>query len=230
LARAYPVMDNALELTRVLAVSDSPRTTSGDGAFAYKSDLLGGSLQVREARRIAGLLLEGADRTVWQQAIEVDNVLQKPTVASALRVARALRQRLERLEPPFWRALRDGDDELATQVAFCAALARDLLLLEFLETTVTDALAGRQAVLPGYSWAEFLEEHARRDPATQLWTQASRRKMGQIAIRILVEVGLLDNTVDLHLQSLFLRPELRQLLQDSGQHRVLSCLQRFAVG
>ena len=63
----------------------------------------------------------------------------KRTPASAQRNATAIRKRLERLEPDFWKALRDGDDELATQVAFCGALERNLLLLEFMETVMRDA-------------------------------------------------------------------------------------------
>lgn len=198
--------------------------------FRYDSDLLGGSLMVREARVIAGLLLEQPSEERWREAIEAENCLQKPTRASATRTARALRQRLQRLDAPFWQALRDGDDELASQITFCATLERNLLLLEFLETTVADALAGRQAVLPAYAWMEFLDEHARRDPATQAWTEASRRKMGQIVLRMLAEVGLLNSTRQRHLQTLILQPELRRLLTAGGQHRVLSCLQRFAVG
>ena len=98
--------------------------------FHYDSDLIGGSLMVRESRLIADLLLREATPEQWHQAIQIDNILQKRTPASAQRNATAIRKRLERLEPDFWKALRDGDDELATQVAFCGALERNLLLLE----------------------------------------------------------------------------------------------------
>lgn len=107
--------------------------------FHYDSDLIGGSLMVRESRLIADLLLREAIPEQWHQAIQIDNILQKRTPASAQRNATAIRKRLERLEPDFWKALRDGDDELATQVAFCGALERNLLLLEFMETVMRDA-------------------------------------------------------------------------------------------
>ena len=111
--------------------------------FNYNSDLIGGSLLVRESRVIAELLLANADDADWKQAIQVENRLQKRSPATAKRQANALRKRLERLDQPFWRALRDGDDELATQVAFVAALERNLLLVEFVETIVQDAFVLR---------------------------------------------------------------------------------------
>ena len=79
--------------------------------FSYDSDLIGGSLLVRESRVIAELLLEQANEEQWKQAIQTENRLQKRSPATAKRQAGALRKRLERLDEPFWRALRDGDDE-----------------------------------------------------------------------------------------------------------------------
>ena len=45
--------------------------------FHYDSDLIGGSLMVRESRLIADLLLREATPERWHQAIQIDNILQK---------------------------------------------------------------------------------------------------------------------------------------------------------
>jgi len=92
--------------------------------FSYDSDLIGGSLQVRESRIVSGLLVNDASADERNQAIRVENRLPKRAPATAKRIAQSIRKRLERMEPEFWRALRDGDDDLATQVAFCAARER----------------------------------------------------------------------------------------------------------
>lgn len=192
--------------------------------FRYDSDLIGGSLLVRECRIIAELLLEQADEERWQQAIYIENRLQKRSPATARRQARALRQRLERLDEPFWRALRDGDDELATQVAFVAALERNLLLVEFVETVLRDALILRAEKLAQYQWLDFLEDRAHRDAAIEDWTESSKKKMGQVAFRILAEVGLLQSTRSLRLQHMLVRPEVNVLLEDSRRYRIKACL------
>lgn len=192
--------------------------------FRYDSDLIGGSLLVRECRVIAELLLAGVNEVEWKQAINVENRLQKRSPATSMRQARALRQRLERLDQPFWRALRDGDDELATQVAFVAALERNLLLVEFVETVVSDAFILRAENLAHYQWLDFLEDRSHRDPVIADWTESSKKKMGQVVFRILAEVGLLQSTRSLRLQHMLVRPEVKVLLEDSRRHRIKACL------
>ena len=157
--------------------------------FHYDSDLSGGSLMVRESRLIADLLLREATTEQWHQAIQVENVLQKRTMASAQRNATAIRKRLERLEPDFWKALRDGDDELATQVAFCGALERNLLLVEFMETMLREAYISQAQYLDSYIWLDFLDERSQRDPDICEWKESSNKKMGLVVFRMLAEVG-----------------------------------------
>ena len=192
--------------------------------FSYDSDLIGGSLLVREARIIADLLLSKADDAEWKRVIQTENRLQKRSPATAKRQASALRKRLERLDEPFWRALRDGDDELASQIAFVAVLERNLLLVEFVETVLRDAFILRAEKLAQYQWMDFLEDRAHRDPTIAGWTESSKKKMGQVVFRILAEVGLLQSTRSLRLQNILVRPEVNVLLEDSRRYRIKACL------
>lgn len=194
----------------------------------YDSDLIGGSLQVRESRIIADLMLTQATADQWQQVIFVENQLQKRSPATAKRVAQALRKRLERVEAPFWRAIRDGDDELATQATFCAVLERNLLLVEWIETVVADAITSRAGHLSLYQWNEFLDDRSHRDSRIGGWTESSRKKMGQVVFRILAEIGLLHDTRSLQLQKLMIRPETRQLLEQSSRHRLMACMEQMS--
>ena len=182
--------------------------------FHYDSDLSGGSLMVRESRLIADLLLREATTEQWHQAIQVENVLQKRTTASAQRNATAIRKRLERLEPDFWKALRDGDDELATQVAFCGALERNLLLVEFMETVLREAYISQAQHLDSYIWSDFLDERSQRDQDICEWKESSKKKMGQVVFRMLAEVGYLKSTRTLELQRVIVRAELSSLLEE----------------
>lgn len=193
--------------------------------FKYDSDLVGGSLMVRESRVIADLLLANATPEDWDVAIRVDNRLQKRSPSSAKRNAQAIRKRLERLESPFWRALRDGDEELATQVAFSASLERNLLLVEFIETVVADTYAIHAEAISPYQWMEFIDERAQRDASITDWKESSRRKMGQVAFRMLAEAGYLKSTRSGKLQNVIVRPELKELLEDSSRIRIKRCME-----
>lgn len=180
---------------------------------------------VRESRIVAGLLMDGVTPEQWDEAIRVENVLQKRSPASAKRNATAIRKRLERLEPAFWRALRDGDDELATQVAFCAALERNLLLVEFMETVLRDAYRSRAEKLDAFVWTDFLEDRSHRDPTICDWKESTRKKMGQVAFRMLAEVGYLKSTRTLELQHVLVRPEVRIMLEEHYKQRIRKCME-----
>ena len=198
--------------------------------FKYDSDLTGGSLMVRESRIIAELMLNNATSEEWDQAIRVDNLLQKRSPASAKRNAQAIRKRLERLEPEFWRALHDGDEELATQVAFCAALERNLLLVEFIESVVKDAYQTHSENLEVFQWADFLEECSNRDSAILDWSESTKKKMGQVVIRMLAEMGYIESTRNMKLQHVLIRPEVRVMLEDSYRQRIKNCMEVSSRG
>jgi hypothetical protein len=192
--------------------------------FSYDSDLVGGSLMVRESRIVADLLLNNAAPEEWEQAIMVENRLQKRAPATAKRLAQSIRKRLERMEPEFWRALRDGDDDLATQVAFCTALERNLLLVEFMERVVSDAYVTHAEKLETYQWDDFLEDCAHRDSVIHDWTRSSKKKMGQVVFRMLAEMGFVADTATLKLQNVIIRPEIKAMLADNYKRRLIECL------
>lgn len=180
---------------------------------------------VRESRIIADLLLKKVTPEQWDEQILELNVLQKRTAGAAKRNATAIQKRLKLLEPEFLRALRDGDDELATQVSFCGAMERNLLLVEFIETVIKDAYLTRSMKLDTYSWTDFLEDRSHRDDSINQWKESSKLKMGQILFRMLAEVGYLKNSKSLELQHVIVRPELAFLLDEFFKHRIKKCFE-----
>lgn len=192
--------------------------------FAYDSDLNGGSLMVRESRIVADLLLRGVSDSEWTQEIQIDNSLQKRSAATAERNARAILFRLKGLEPEFWKALRDGDDELATQVSFAAALDRNLLLVEFMEQVFKDLYVIKQKRIELYHWLDFLEDCGNRDKRIFGWKESTKKKMGQVVFRMLVEIGYLDSAKMKKLENIIVRPELREMLENTFRQRLLACM------
>jgi hypothetical protein len=192
--------------------------------FSYNGDLNGGSLMVRESRIIADLLLKNATDEEWKQRIQENNELQKRTPATAKRYSKAIRSRLERLEPEFWLALRDGDDELATQVGFVSVLKRNLLLLEFMEHVVKDAFDAHESALKPYQWLDFLDDCGNKDPKVHAWEESTKKKMGTVVFRILSEVGYLENARTKRLQNVLIRPEIKDMLKSTHKKRLLTSM------
>jgi hypothetical protein len=192
--------------------------------FSYNSDLNGGSLMVRESRLIADLLLKNATADEWHQSIQVENRLQKRSPASAKRNAQAIRKRLELMESEFWLVIRDGDTQLATQAVFCSVLERNLLLVEFLEQIFKDLYAVHAEKVELYHWMDFLEDCANKDTNIFDWQESTKKKMGQVIFRMLVEAGYLENSKSKRLQTVIVRPEIKNMLENTFRQRLLACM------
>lgn len=177
---------------------------------------------VRESRIVAALLLDEVNESAWKHDVLEYYVLQKNTKATEMRCAKTLRSWLELLPAEFLLALHDGDEELAGQVAFCATLQRNLLLLEFMERVVKGAYTAHEEQLYMYQWLEFVDECGQRDTHVFNWNESSLKKMGGTVFRMLAEAGYLISARSRKLQNVLVRPDLRVLLESAGRHRLLA--------
>src|SRR5438552_3472045 len=109
-----------------------------ESEMRYRADITAGALKVPESRIIADLLLRQVDAEGWNQAIVKDNVLQARNPATAIRLARLIRQRLELMKPDLLRLIRDGSGIVATHAVLAAAVKHSRLLGDFLDLVVRE--------------------------------------------------------------------------------------------
>lgn len=89
----------------------------------YRADITAGSLKVTESRIIAGLLLKGVDANGWKDAVVKRNVLRTRNAATATRLAKLIRDRLETIDADLWRLVRDGKGTVANELFSKSTLA-----------------------------------------------------------------------------------------------------------
>ncbi|MEI4516343.1 MULTISPECIES: DUF1819 family protein [unclassified Stenotrophomonas] len=191
----------------------------------YQADLSAGSLMLPESRIIAGLLLQRLDDAAWQNALRVENVLQKSAPATAVRQARLIRLRLESIDASVWSVIRDGDKEMATQLLFAAALKHSELLKDFLREVVADHARRLEHSLSVTAWDPFLHDCAGRDPAVATWSNSTRKKLVQVIIRILAEARYLESTRSLRLLPPHLHPVVRRSLLAAGEGQLVPMME-----
>ena len=104
----------------------------------YRADITAGSLKLKESRVIADLLLHGVSDAEWKDALGRHNLLQAKIPATAIRLARLIRGRLETMKPELWNLIRDGSTTVATQAVLACAIKHSALLGDFLDLVVRD--------------------------------------------------------------------------------------------
>ncbi len=192
----------------------------------YNAEISAGSLLPLESRRIAALLLTVPDEAAWRHAVEVENILQKKTPATARRQATLLRRRLTTLDAQAWAMISQSEHEVANQMLLAASVKHSHLLGDFLLKVYAHRQRRLEPALAPVDWHDFLAECAHRDPAVAGWSESTRAKLFQVIVRILVEAKYLENARTMKLTPRSLHPDVRRYLAARHETYVLDCLER----
>jgi hypothetical protein len=195
--------------------------------LTYKADIAGGSLKVYEARIIADLLLRNLSASEWRQAIELNNVLQKTSVATAKRQASLIKARLKLMTPELWTIIRDGTKPAATQAVFACAIAHSNLLRDFLIHDVRDHFRSGNLALTRSHWRSFVFACQERDPGMTVWSESTADKLGDSVLRILAEVGMLSDGERPLLQPVHYQSDVMDYLKRNKFDKVIRAMQVF---
>ncbi len=178
-----------------------------------------------ESRRIAALLMQSPTAAEWDQAIKVDNILQKATPSTAVRQTRLIRLRLAPLGPRLWALVADGEREVAAQALFAAALLHSALLHDFVRTVLVSHHRRLDTQINVHTWEPFLADCAAVDPAVATWTPATHAKLLQVILRILVEAQYLESSRTLRLRATHVHPQVKRLLHDLGHDDLIKTME-----
>ena len=190
----------------------------------YKADITAGSLKVAESRIVAGLLLRKVNADGWEKAIIEDNVLQTRSEATAIRIGRLIRKRLELMNPDLWRLVRDGTGTVATHAVLAAAVKHSPLLGDFLDLVVREQYRLFNTALSNKLWDEYLYDCRGRDPDMPIWNESTKKRLRSSVFQILVQAGYIENTRSKRLQTVHIASQVLQYLERHNEHYVLRCI------
>lgn len=205
-----------------MVVQALSRNISG---MRYSADITAGSLKVRESRIIADLLLRAVSDDDWDDAIYGKNLLQARSPATAKRLTRLIRNRLESMEPDLWRLVRDGSGNVATHAALAAAVKHSHLLGDFLDTVVREQFRVFNETLPKTLFDEFLRDCRGREPDMPEFTETTSKKLQTTVYYILVQGGYLSDTRRLRLQNVHIATSVMGYLEEHREEYVMRCMQ-----
>jgi hypothetical protein len=191
----------------------------------YRADITAGSLKLAESRHIADLLLRGADASGWADAIVGRNILQAKSPATARRLARLLRSRLEAMGPDLWLLVRDGKGSVAAHAAFAAAVKHSAVLADFLSLIVNEQYRVFGAALSNKMFDDFLDSCRERDPEMPQLNESTRRRLRSSVFQMLAQAGYLENTRSLKLQAVHVAGDVVNVLKRHHEDFVLRCMQ-----
>lgn len=202
-------------------LSKPPRIKLG----IYKADLTAGSLKIPESRIVADLLLRDVSAKEWKNAIYSDNILQTKTYETSRRLGNLIRSRLQTMEPPLWKLVRDGKGTVATHAALAAAVKHSRLLGDFLQFVVSEQYRLFSPSLSHRHFTDYLETCRERDPEMQQWSETTCERLRSSVFQILAQAGYIDSTRGCRLQTVHIAEQVLGYLQSHHEDYVLRCIQ-----
>jgi hypothetical protein len=191
----------------------------------YLGDLIGGSLMLRESQILAGLMLKEPTASEWNEAIVDENILQKPSAASAKRNASTIKKRLSGLNNRFLEKLAYCGTDEASQLMFAATLINSPLLADFMRTVVVDAIQMYRESLTVDDWHHFWQDRCRLYPALGEMSEASTYKVSQVAFKLIADAGYIDSTKNKQLLNVYISQDVKDILSEMDHDDVLQAME-----
>ena len=180
---------------------------------------------IAESRIIAESLLKKLPDNGWKKLIFEDNVLQKKSLNTASRNAYTLRKRLEPLGDAFIRTMLKASERAYIQLLMAAFLIHSPVVADFMRQSLAEA---RRTYKPGISptaWADFMEDRIRAIPELGGYSESTLIKMGNNAMKALVDSGYMDSSRNRQIQQVFILPEVRACLQELGRTDLIDVME-----
>lgn len=191
----------------------------------YRADITVGSLKIPESRIIADLLLRETDEVAWKKVLYEENILQTRSPTTAKKLTRLIRRRLEGMERPLWKLVRDGTGMVATHACLAAAVKHSPLVGDFLDLVVKDQYRIYEKKLTNKLFDEYLIDCRGRDPEMAEWKSSTRERLRSSVFQILAQSGYIDNTQAKTLQTVHIATEVLHYLETHHERYVLQCIQ-----
>lgn len=191
----------------------------------YKADLTAGALKLPESRLIADLLLRQVDAEGWKDAIVTKNILHARNPATARRLTRLIRNRLEVMGPDLWKLVVDGKGTVATHAVFAAAVKQSPLLGDSLKIAIAEQYRLFNTILSAKLFADYLEGCRERDPEMPQWNESTQARLRSSVFQMLAQAGYIESTRSLKLQTVHIADQVLSYLKANKEDYVLRCIQ-----
>jgi len=191
----------------------------------YIGDIIGGSLMVAESRVIAETLLKHLPEDDWKYLIIDKNVLQKNSPHSAIRFARTIKARIGPLGDDFLNSLIDADEGTCIQLLMMALLIHSPIEVDFMRDVLIEARRTYQESISPDAWQEFIDTRIRAMPKLGKYSESSIKKIGNNAIKILVDSGYLNTSRQKRIQRVYLLPDVKRWLSNLGRDDLIDVME-----
>lgn len=162
----------------------------------YSLSFTAASLRPEVARTLVEHFLRTDSWDAAKRTVLADNAVQARAPASAIRLEREIRKRLQTLTPCQIALLHDSTTDVCTNLAWLAAVKYSAFLFEFSAELMRLKWETHDRILRASDYERFVDEKAPHHPELARLTKSSAGKIRRVLLAMLREIGLLVSGPD----------------------------------
>lgn len=177
---------------------------------------------LREARIVAKLKLDGLTNEEIISVVKSNNLFQYPTEKMLGNIARVCLDRISFLEDiNMLQLLAYGNYESAKQIHFYSLLKKERLLREFMQNVIAQKFQDLDFHFAKSDVRAFIHHLKEFDSDVGQWSDKTLVKIGQVLVKILVEMGYIEKHTSNQLNPILIEYEVERLIIDNGDKHLL---------
>ncbi|EJK1281998.1 DUF1819 family protein, partial [Escherichia coli] len=170
-------------------------------------------------------LLRNLSDDKWNSLIIGDNILQKKSGQTAIRYARTIRCRIENLGTEFMTELLAVSERAYVQMLMVSLLIHSPIVADFMRLTLAEYRRTYKPSLTADAWSEFYDSRVQAYAELGGFSDSTVKKMGNNAIKALVDSGYLSDSRTKKIQPVYLMPEVKDWLVRLGREDLIEVME-----
>ena len=175
------------------------------------------SLGIREFEILVDLYLQHRNWDIVGELVVKENLFQVTSQSSTVRQCREVRQRIQFLSLETLETFPNFNSDERKFIAFLAICKTYPLVFEFVSQVLAEKLVIYDYQLKEVDFTAFWNEKIMDYPELDNITESTQKKIKQVLIRTLAEVGLLDSTTSQRITPFFPMTGLDEVFNREGK-------------
>ncbi|WP_257351444.1 DUF1819 family protein [Pseudalkalibacillus decolorationis] len=190
----------------------------------YSTSLSGAAFLFSELKQVISLDLEGLSKKEIRERVMAENLFQYKVPGSAKRSLPSVLRRLDVLDEELKKMVIEEPIDLGKLINLYAILKTDRLFFEFMREVISEKLKNDTYLLEKIDINGYFTYKAEQDERVAGWSEQTVNKLKQVFLKILCEVGILQDSNSGELSRLLIDEHIRSYLLSIGEHEIVHAM------
>ncbi|MCB2290856.1 DUF1819 family protein [Clostridium sp. CS001] len=193
----------------------------------YTSTLTSASFSYYELKQVLKLKVEGLSDKEIKDKVNEENIFQYKSKSSSNKIMSAIIVRVKVLDEYLIKTIISEPMEIGKIVNLYIIMKTNRLFFEFMNEVIRERLEFNNDILEKKDINIFFIAKAEQSETVAQWSEVTNRKLKQVILKILTEVGILENIKTGKLSRLIIPPELKDYLINIGDRGYIEAMGEY---